>query len=338
MKEFEDILTRIAWIGIVLLAVLLVSRILFVWHTRRDRRGIVYAGWKAQALHLIAAVGLIGLGYGLVSYLFVLQRGSVFMPISLKLALVGLFLAWIVLEVVLHFWMRFPIGKLAGARGIIGALVCWGLAAVLISAFASASRYPILEDSVLLDPPFEGEWVAIGSGATSRTNHHNRIPSQRYAVDIAKVCDDGRLFRGDGIALDESCTFGAVILAPAGGKVVHVVDGLPDEDSKQQLAGNHVVIQIAEGRYVALAHMQQGSVLVAIGDTVLVRQPIGRAGNSGNSDFPHLHVHVQDGPIYDMRESQSIPFRFTNAEVKRYLFWRDAEGMTLLSNDRIRQM
>ena len=33
---------------------------------------------------------------------------------------------------------------------------------------------------------------------------------------------------------------------------------------------------------------------MAKGDQVAVGQPLGRCGNSGTSDFPHVHVHVQD--------------------------------------------
>jgi biotin carboxyl carrier protein len=337
MKEFEQLLSSVAWIGIALLTVLLAIRIFYAWHTRRSRRGIVHAGWKIRVLHLAAAIGLAGLGYGLVTYLFVLQRGSAFMPISLKLTLAGLLLAWLLFEIVLHFWLRLPVSKMAAGRGVVGVLLCWGLAAVLISAFAIANRYPGPEESAPLEIPFDGEWVATAAGATGSTNHHNRIPSQRYAVDIAKACDDGRLFRGKGATLDESCTFGAVIRAPVGGKVVHVADGLPDIGSREQLAGNHIIIQAAEVHYVALAHLQQGSVLVTVGDTIRAGQPIGQAGNSGNSDFPHLHIHVQDGPVYDLRESRSIPFRFKDAEVKRYLSWRSVESAFLLSNDRIRR-
>lgn len=335
MKEFEDILSNVALIGIAVLATFLATRTWYLWRTRRKRQHLGAAPKGVVILRIASVLGLVLLGYGLVAYLFVLQRGSALMPMTLKVALAGFLLAVLACEIAAHLWPKLPVGRLALTRGIAGAVASWAFGGLLAALFLTADRYPPEGQEVLLDPPFEGEWVAMGAGATARTNHHNRIASQRFAIDIAKACPDGRLFRGEGKAHEESCTFGATILAPAAGVVVHVVDGLPDGNSRQELAGNHIVIQMTENRYVALAHLQQGSIVVESGDVVEIGQRIGRAGNSGNSDFPHLHIHVQDGPGYDIRRSSSIPFLFRNSEVKRFLSWRPIDA-ALLSNDRIR--
>ena len=42
--------------------------------------------------------------------------------------------------------------------------------------------------------------------------------------------------------------------------------------------------------------MQPGSLKVKVGDTVKTGQVLGLLGNSGNTDSPHLHFHVMDGP------------------------------------------
>ncbi len=337
MKAFEDLLSGIAWIGIAVFALLLAIRVISLWRTRRQRRGLRHApGWVASAC-VAAVLGLGLLGYGLIAYLFVLQRGSAFMPEPLKLVLAGVLLVWLATSVVAHLWPRLPVGRWTMGFRIAGAVLSCALGTLLALSFWNAARYPTEGHALLLQPPFEGEWVATGAGASASTNHHHRIASQRYAIDIAKACEDGRLFRGEGAALEDSCTFGAAVLSPVDGVVAHVVDGLPDRDSRQELAGNHVIIRLDEGRYVALAHLQQGSVSVAPGEAVRMGQPVGRAGNSGNSDFPHLHIHVQDSAVYDLRESRSIPFRFTNAQVKRYLFWRQPDSVALLANDRIRK-
>jgi murein DD-endopeptidase MepM/ murein hydrolase activator NlpD len=44
---------------------------------------------------------------------------------------------------------------------------------------------------------------------------------------------------------------------------------------------------------VLLAHMRRGSVQVAGGERVSVGDPLGRVGNSGNTDEPHLHISAQ---------------------------------------------
>ncbi len=48
-----------------------------------------------------------------------------------------------------------------------------------------------------------------------------------------------------------------------------------------------------DGVHIALAHLKRGSVRVQVGDTVQVGQPLGAVGNSGGSNEPHLHIHVQ---------------------------------------------
>lgn len=336
MKEFEDILSIAALIGIAVLATLLATRTWYLWRTRHNRQQLGAAPKGVFILRVASALGLALLGYGLVAYLFVLQRGSAFMPMTLKVVLAGFLLAVLACEIAAHLWPKLPVGRLALSRGIFGAVASFAFGGLLVALFLTSGRYPPESRDVLLDPPFEGTWVAIGAGATARTNHHNRIASQRFAIDIAKACPDGKLFRGEGKAHEESCTFGATVLAPAAGVVVHVVDDLLDGNSKRELAGNHIVIRLTGNRYVALAHLQQGSIVVESGDAVETGQKIGRAGNSGNSDFPHLHIHVQDGPAYDIRRSASIPFRFRNSEVKRFFFWHPVDAAALLSNDRIR--
>jgi hypothetical protein len=77
-------------------------------------------------------------------------------------------------------------------------------------------------------------------------------------------------------------------------------------------------------------------VRVAPSDTVRCGQPVRRAGASGNTDFPHLHVHVEDGPHHDLHASRSIPFRIRDVELRRHLRWPTGSTVDLLANDTIR--
>jgi murein DD-endopeptidase MepM/ murein hydrolase activator NlpD len=45
------------------------------------------------------------------------------------------------------------------------------------------------------------------------------------------------------------------------------------------------------------------------GDKVAAGQVLGLLGNSGNSDAPHLHFHVMDGP--SPLKSNGLPYMFT---------------------------
>lgn len=44
---------------------------------------------------------------------------------------------------------------------------------------------------------------------------------------------------------------------------------------------------------IVLAHMRHGSLEVRPGQAVREGDPLGRAGNSGASTEPHLHIHAQ---------------------------------------------
>jgi murein DD-endopeptidase MepM/ murein hydrolase activator NlpD len=70
-----------------------------------------------------------------------------------------------------------------------------------------------------------------------------------------------------------------------------------------------------------------GSVAVEEGEVVTSGVLIGRVGNSGNSEAPHLHLHVQSA------SESGIPFRFRSMQRKRWLFWTDVTNGYLIRND-----
>jgi murein DD-endopeptidase MepM/ murein hydrolase activator NlpD len=87
---------------------------------------------------------------------------------------------------------------------------------------------------------------------------------------------------------------------------------LPEDLTIQMLVGNHVVVDIGEGRYALYAHMQPGRLRVKVGDKVVTGQVLGLLGNSGNTDAPHLHFHVMDSPSPLL--SNGLPYVFTSFE------------------------
>ncbi|WP_083800704.1 M23 family metallopeptidase [Rhodobacter ferrooxidans] len=66
---------------------------------------------------------------------------------------------------------------------------------------------------------------------------------------------------------------------------------VPEVDERYP-AGNHVLLRCGD-RGILLAHFRQGSLQVAVGDTLATGRPIGEVGNSGESSEPHLHMHAQ---------------------------------------------
>lgn len=110
------------------------------------------------------------------------------------------------------------------------------------------------------------------------------------------------ILRGGFDAMDEGS---ASVHAAAAGVVVEAVDGNYDRchgdvetgdvdcDGHDMIA-NKVVLEHATGHTTHYLHLQQGSVAVAVGDTVAAGALLGRVGSSGYSSMPHLHLTLED--------------------------------------------
>lgn len=193
---------------------------------------------------------------------------------------------------------------------------------------------------VVLTLPFRGTWRVENSPARRVPSHGTDLFATTYAIDFVAVRDRRTATTRDWRTLlateppERFVGFGVPVLAPAAGRVVAVHDGEPDHAARRSqpalagyaltqaararggppaLAGNHVVVALAGGGFVLLAHLRRGSVLVAPGDLVAEGQPLGGCGNSGNSTQPHVHVQVMDGP--DGRTARGLPLAFRDFRV-----------------------
>lgn len=159
--------------------------------------------------------------------------------------------------------------------------------------------------------PFDGQWWVLWGGDNETLNYHVIAPDQRHAYDIV-MWKDGRTHRGDGKKLDDYYCWGRPLVAPADATVVAAENEAPDNApgvmDPAHKAGNHVLLDLGNGEFALIAHMQKGSVAVKAGDKVTVGQRLGLTGNSGNTSEPHVHFHVQDGPV--LFEGAGIPVWF----------------------------
>jgi murein DD-endopeptidase MepM/ murein hydrolase activator NlpD len=127
------------------------------------------------------------------------------------------------------------------------------------------------------------------------------------------------LSKSTGSTVEDFYSWGEPALSPVEGEIKAVVDQFPDNPlgvkDAQSPAGNHVVIAVTTNRYLFIAHLQKGSVKAKPGQHVAVGQELGRCGNSGNTDFPHIHMHVQDTPTLNQGQGQNMIFKGINVEL-----------------------
>jgi len=161
--------------------------------------------------------------------------------------------------------------------------------------------------------PFQDEWFVFWGGRTVQENQHAIARDQRFAVDVL-IRRNRATHGGDGKKNEDYFCFGKPILAPAAGRIVAAVDGIPDNVPGVLNAadpfGNHVIIDHGNGEFSVLAHFKQGSVAVKKGDEVRAGRALAACGNSGHSSEPHLHYHLQTtGVLFD---AEGLPASFTD--------------------------
>jgi murein DD-endopeptidase MepM/ murein hydrolase activator NlpD len=201
-----------------------------------------------------------------------------------------------------------------------GQLIGYLTVAAIIGSLVAFRTYPSSFDDrpsdVRFRLPLDGPVTVGWGGPTFSVNYHAFMPDQRWAYDL-HFANEGRAFRNDGSRLDDYYGYGQPVLAPADGLVRTVHDGDADGPIGQwsflRAAGNHVVLEVAPGEYLFIAHLQPGSILVVPGDRVRAGQAIGRVGNSGNSSDPHVHLHLQNSLMPYVAEG--IPFYFHDYRV-----------------------
>lgn len=177
----------------------------------------------------------------------------------------------------------------------------------------------------VMERPVEGDrWVAINSccqvGFPHRfsvaTINGELVNSQRYAIDWMQLDDNGNLFTGSPNKLTNWFSYGAKVIAMGAGKVIKVIDGLPDQlpgtlpdprsISLETVDGNAIVILFDNGFYGMYGHLKRGSILVKKGDRIQSGDIIAQLGNSGNTSAPHLHFHLMQGPL--PAGSNAVPY------------------------------
>ena len=81
------------------------------------------------------------------------------------------------------------------------------------------------------------------------------------------------------------------------------------------LLGNHVVLDLGNGTFAALAHLKRGSITVTKGQVVRAGQQLAECGNSGNSSEPHIHFQLMDTSRTAI--AAGLPFCFDGCDMPK---------------------
>ncbi|MBD0282925.1 MAG: peptidoglycan DD-metalloendopeptidase family protein [Thermoleophilaceae bacterium] len=180
----------------------------------------------------------------------------------------------------------------------------------------------------VVGPPLRGPgWIALGSccdgphrRALSPVNGRLML-GQRFAIDWNGFDGQRRLVVGDPDVNTNWVFFGKPVLAVADARVVAAVDRYPDQIPNnpgpvtlESAEGNHVILRLGRGRYVAYNHLRRGSIRVRRGRRVRRGQVIAELGNSGSSTGPHLHLQLMTRP--SSLFADGLPLAFDRFELR----------------------
>jgi hypothetical protein len=188
---------------------------------------------------------------------------------------------------------------------------------------------------IVLGPPIRGgRWLVHNGPGNHRSPHWGSLLArngrvtipQRFAVDWIGVDETGRAVRGDFQKSNNEdwVGFGAEVIAVADGVVRDMRDGVVDHAplveppppasvTLEAVGGNYVLLELSPNTFVYYAHLKQDSVVVKPGQRVVRGQMLGRLGNSGNTNAPHLHFHVGDTGLFN--DSEGLPFVLDSFEL-----------------------
>lgn len=185
--------------------------------------------------------------------------------------------------------------------------------------------------------PFKGSWYVEYGGTKKKNSHSWNIVGQRYAYDF-EIRKDDSPYHSDPTKIANYYSYLENVFAPADGWVIDIVDEYENthitKDRKiindcNNPRGNHIIIKHKHGEYSTICHFEKHSFCVEVGDLVKAGQMIGKVGNSGNTQGPHIHFQIQKG--IDPDNSFGIPIKFKNAYCNNKRIRKIEKGMEIES-------
>jgi hypothetical protein len=105
--------------------------------------------------------------------------------------------------------------------------------------------------------PVWGEWTV----SQAHDGEYTHKDKWRYAWDFI-LTENGKQYENEGDLVEDYFCYGLPVCSPLSGKVVTVVDGIPDntigEANIEKNWGNTIIIDHSEGLFSALSHSETG--------------------------------------------------------------------------------
>ncbi len=264
--------------------------LLFIWVMWRKPYGHI-----DFALHFLSAAGLSAFLFYWGQYPFV---GSHYLRYLLPLALIA--------TLILHYFRSKKNGIAWDLPANWRQWVLTGLFLIMTAMFGLAgitafrgTRLPHGQTVAMEMPLKQGKYYVSVGGSNGLINMHFKSPNKsgQYAVDFNRLGELGavasHLFSDNN---QDHFIYSDTVFSPCAGTVVETFDDLPDRQVTIDMrdvprGGNYITIK-SDDFFVSLVHVQQGSIQVGAGETVVVGQPLALVGNNGYSTEPHLHMQV----------------------------------------------
>jgi hypothetical protein len=316
-----------------------------LWFVRKEinTRSLI---WKTKAPALVWILKLIWL---IAMLLFLLNIPTWFLSVAsfkplVQTLIYNSFLIVLISIAVMEIILSFTVTKSLTEQFIkrmlflLMALFClfsFGFAALI---FKGTFNYPSATDCSIIEMPVKGKWLALHAGEKPWVNYHGNYPPQKFSIDMVKVDESRDFFKGMGENNTDFFCFNDSIFSPVNGNVVKIVNTFPNQEIANgpdtlNSAGNYIVIQMSENKYLFLSHLSPENMMVKEGDTIKMGSHLASLGNSGNSTFPHLHVRIQNKAEYNDSTALGLPFRFNQINRNRFGFWSGQGTPYLNRND-----
>lgn len=181
--------------------------------------------------------------------------------------------------------------------------------------------------------PFIGEWYIEHGGYNKKDSHSWDIIPQRYAYDF-EIRKDNVPYHHNYQEPANYYSYLQDVICPCDGFVVDIQSKYPNtliyknRPARCDIAdprGNYIMIKHEHGEYSTICHLEQNTIRVEIGQIVRAGEILGKVGNSGNTEGPHIHFQVQKGP--DFNQSAGIKITFKDAYRDKKKIKKISQGM-----------